>query len=576
MKRFVSSMGIRRKFLLTCTAGLILMLAVQFYYYFRISGATREIVDQSTQDIVEQAVDHISDMMEGVKKVAYHISYGTLIQDYLTPTSDYSLYTMWEYQSDMVRTVVETNPSVYDIAIYRADDYIRYQYNHSDLTVRATLDKYEAQLMEDDAKPQFLCLRSDDGVTRIPAYVQPIRFTNPSRWREHIGSVVVMLNPTLLSGMIGSIPSISNSEFFLIDANGEVISGTAAEPEDMAQFMRESNVIVRDVNRTGWKLMCVVGSDSIMQNYRVFRTFALVVALVMILLTLILIRMINQSLVAPIGRLHKQIEGVISSGFTKRVTMPYANEIGRIACAINQMLDRQAEFSQHILQVQQNLYEAKLIASQNELIALENQVNPHFLLNTMQCICGMAVANGVPSIADVTSSMASIFTYSLRSDDVVTLADEVVCLKQYLRIIDFRFNNAFHWDIQIPEALMRQRIVKMVLQPLAENAVYHGLEKRGHGSLSIRAERSGAMLKILIQDDGVGIEPETLRQIQAVLADGEHLHQKSVEHKRIGLANTCWRIRLVCGGECGVSIDSTPGKGTCTQICITYDDSIAS
>ena len=575
MKMFASKISIQRKFLLTCVAALIMMLVVQFVYYTRISRTTKEIIDKYTEDIVLQAVGHISNMMEGGKDIAYHISYGKLIQDYLTPTSDYNLYSMWQYQSDMVRTVVEANPNVNDVAIYRTDNYIRYQYNHSDLTVRTILDKYEPQLMQTDAKPQFLCLRSDDGAIRIPAYAQPTLYTNPSRWRELIGTVVVMLDPLLVSRMIGSIPSIASSEFYLIDANGEVVSGTAKDPEDMVQFMLRPDVIVRDVDKTGWKLVCEVSSNSIMQNYGFFRTFALMVALTMILLTLILLRLINQSFVAPIGQLHKQIESVIVSNFTKRVKLAFANEIGRIACAINQMLDRQAAISQHILQVQQTLYEAKLIASQNERIALENQVNPHFLLNTMQCICGMAVSYGVLAIADVASNMASIFTYSLRSDDIVTLADEVSCLKQYLQIIDSRFNNAFHWDIQIPDELMNQRIVKMVLQPLAENAVYHGLEKRGHGALSMRAERSGTVMVIHIEDDGVGIEPEPLRQIQAMLADDKHLHKRSIEHKRIGLANACWRIKLAFGSDYGVSIDSVLGIGTRTQICLPYNQEIA-
>lgn len=564
--------SIRKKFIIYSAIVLVAVLLVQMQYYLRITSTTKKMVDDYTNTIVAQGVSSIDKMMTGAQQVAYHFSYGSLIEDYLQPEDNYQLYSMWDYQKNMVRTAVETNPNIFDIAFFRTDGYIRYQFRNSDLEMRSTLDKYESILLEDDISAHFICMIGSKGLdVRIPAYVQPIYHTSsPANMGKLIGVCVVMLHPDMLSEVFVDIPTNDNSAFFLIDTVGTVVSSTEENHSDVSLLMEKSTVITHEIGSTGWKLVCDVDTQSAVANYRFFSSFALTIAILMFLFIIFLLQTFNQNIVSPIYKLHKEIETVISRNFRNRINMPYNNEIGSIAKAINMMIDRQSHTTNQMLVTQQRLYEAQLEVTQNELLALENQVNPHFLLNTLQCICGIAVETNSPMIVDITSNLAEIFNYSLRAQDEVTLGDELRCIRQYLSIIDIRFDNAIKWEADFTPELLDQKIAKMVLQPLVENAVYHGLERKGSGHLSIRALHENEIIKIIIQDDGVGISPDKLSEIHEVLSDKDLMHQESIQHKRIGLANTCWRLKMMFDDNYGITLSSTPGSGTITEITIPY------
>jgi sensor histidine kinase YesM len=564
--------GLQRKFVLSSAVILAMILILQSFYYIRITGTANTMIDSYIDSIVRQSVGVIGNMMNEARQVAYHFSYGSLIEDFLAPKSEYDLYIMWGYQTDLVRTAVESSLHIYDIAFYRTDGHIRYQYDHSNMNNRAILDKYADEIMRPGTKEGFICFSDEDAgkeALRIPAFIQPVLHTStPLKYGKLIGFCVVMLNPDLVKRIINDIPAVGNTDFYLVDSGGLTVSSTREPPSSMEDFMRRKSVIVREIGQSGWRLVCSVNNDSAINNYRFFGSFFLVTAALIFLLLTILLRLFNQNIVSPIFRLHHEINNVIYSRFTDRINMSHNSEIGGIALAINIMLDHHAKISEQMLRTQQNLYEKELEAKQNELTVMENQVNPHFLMNTLQCICGIAVTYNIPLIADITSAVAGMLAYSLRGKDEVPLAAELECLRQYLSIIDIRFDHAFSWRVDIPEDLMDQRIAKMILQPLAENAVYHGLEKKGTGSLFISAEIKDKLVCIIIEDDGLGIEEDELTRLQNMLANKNLIQKESTEHKRIGIANTCRRIKLMFGDDYGLKLTSIEGKGTRVEIVI--------
>jgi sensor histidine kinase YesM len=567
-----TELNLNKKFILFSTVILTLIFILQLFYYIRITNTANKMLDGYIDSMVRQSVSIIANMMNEARQVAYHFSYGSIIEDFLAPRSEYDLYVMWSYQEDFVRTAVESSLHIYDIAFYRTDGHIRYQYNHSNMNNRAILDKYADEIMRPGIKAGFVCFSSEDTektTLRIPAFIQPIWHTStPSKYGKLIGFCVVMLNPDLVNRMINDISTVGNTDFYLVDSGGITVSSTREPPPFMENFMRRKSVIVREIEQSGWYLVCSVNGDSTINNYRFFGSFFLVTAALIFLLLSILLHLFNQNIVSPISKLHQEINNVIYSRFTGRINMSYNSEIGGIALAINIMLEHHAKIAEQILMTQQNLYKKELEAKQNELTAMENQVNPHFLMNTLQCICGIAVAYNTPLIAHITSGLAGILAYSLRGKDEVTLADEVKCLRQYLSIIDIRFDHAFCWKIDIPEYLLDQRIAKMILQPLAENAIYHGLEKRGTGSLSISAKTVDKFVYIIIEDDGVGIEKNELARLQNMLSDRNIIQKESIEHKRIGIANTCRRIKLMFGDDYGLKLASISGRGTRVELVI--------
>ena len=208
-------------------------------------------------------------------------------------------------------------------------------------------------------------------------------------------------------------------------------------------------------------------------------------------------------------------------------------------------------------------YIAKIEKRNAQLRALQAQINPHFIYNTLQAIGGMALKHEVPGIYEVTLNLIDIMRYSLNfSKDRVRLGDELKYLQSYLQIQNLRFGRRLDLAFDAPEECFEYLVPKLILQPLVENCFEHGLSERaGRWVVTIRAQVSGKDLLLTVTDNGVGIPPEKLEQIRATLESGTDLSLRGAEH--IGLTNVNARIRLMFGGEdYGLVIDSDPDTGT--------------
>jgi len=203
-----------------------------------------------------------------------------------------------------------------------------------------------------------------------------------------------------------------------------------------------------------------------------------------------------------------------------------------------------------------------------ELLALQSQMNPHFLFNTLESINWKAIelTKGPNRINDMIRDLSSILKYVLQSPSGrETLANEIKHARDYLRIQRVRFKGRFsvRWDLQ--SGLEQRKVIRFLLQPLLENAIYHGIrEKEGHGLITIRASEARGCLRIVVSDDGKGIEPRQLAEIRRRLEDESA--EVEAGPGSIGLANTNRRIRLTFGDDYGLSLESEPGRGTSVTV----------
>jgi two-component system sensor histidine kinase YesM len=216
------------------------------------------------------------------------------------------------------------------------------------------------------------------------------------------------------------------------------------------------------------------------------------------------------------------------------------------------------------VQISERRYRLKTL----ELLALQSQMNPHFLFNTLEAINWKAVelTRGPNRINDMIRDLSSILKYVLQSPSGrETLANEIKHARDYLRIQRVRFKGRFsvRWDLQ--PGLEQRKVIRFLLQPLLENAIYHGLrEKEGHGLITIRASESRGRLRIAVSDDGVGIAPRRLAEVRRRLED-EGAEVESGPGS-IGLANTNRRVRLTFGDDYGLRIESEPGRGASVTV----------
>ena len=219
---------------------------------------------------------------------------------------------------------------------------------------------------------------------------------------------------------------------------------------------------------------------------------------------------------------------------------------------------------------------------QAQYLALQNQINPHFLYNTLESIRGEALIAGLDSVADMTEALAKFFRYTItKVENLVTVEEELDNCETYFRIQKYRFGDRLNLHIKCEEedvdAVMNCRIPKLTLQPILENSIIHGTElKIGTGNLSIAFERTDKRLIVRISDDGVGMDEETLAALNRRLGKGSG----SVSYKDVGkkggiaLVNVNNRIHLLFGEEYGMHVYSVPGKGTDVEITIPIETDV--
>ena len=212
---------------------------------------------------------------------------------------------------------------------------------------------------------------------------------------------------------------------------------------------------------------------------------------------------------------------------------------------------------------------AQLVKKQAELDALQSQINPHFLYNTLEAIRGQAMEYGIKDIELMTRALSRLFRYSISNHNtLVTLREELENVENYLYIQHLRFNNKFIKTSRIDEDAYDCKVPKLIIQPIVENAIYHGLEmKIGQGQICISAHLTKTRLVISIKDDGLGISESKLKELNAVISKGiTQIEPAQSKNSSVGLRNVNTRIRLTYGKEYGINIYSTEKIGTEVQL----------
>lgn len=213
---------------------------------------------------------------------------------------------------------------------------------------------------------------------------------------------------------------------------------------------------------------------------------------------------------------------------------------------------------------------------QAQYLALQNQINPHFLYNTLEGIRSEALIAGVDEVADMTEALATFFRYTIsKVEQLVTVEEELENCKIYFKIQQYRFGDRLNLHIECDEDewedILHCRIPKLTLQPILENSIIHGTElKIGTGNHTIALERTRERLLIRVSDDGVGMNEETLEKLNGKLGKTANRLMDSVKGKKggIALANVNNRIHLLFGEEYGIHVFSMEGVGTDVEITV--------
>lgn len=293
------------------------------------------------------------------------------------------------------------------------------------------------------------------------------------------------------------------------------------------------------------------------QVNRFIRLCSILVAFIVIIIFLITI-FIVKGILRPVEELYSATEKVAEGDFSVRACVNSKDEIAVLADGFNNMAENMQALIDEIKEDQQKLRRV-------DLRLLQEQINPHFLYNTLDTIVWLIEGNETDQAVDMVVTLSDFFRLTLsKGKEFISIREEEQHIRSYLEIQQMRYHDIMEFDIQIDQVLYRYQILKLTLQPLVENSLYHGLKyKRAKGYIHINGEKDGDLIRFTVRDNGIGMDEEELSRIRNEI---EKPCQET--EKGFGLANVNERIRMHFGNEYGMKIESKKGKGTIVEIII--------
>lgn len=421
----------------------------------------------------------------------------------------------------------------------------------------------------------------EDNSGQFHNYITLVRSIKELDYYRQLGVIVVDVELDILDEPIQTLNENIGAVTRIVDEDGRIIYDSDNEKVGQLSEMKlpamgeggeiiswealsdgeESLCFASGCQETDWKIIVSVPKRVVFQEaqntIRIIRTIAYPV----MGLAFFLFILLSLTITRPLKKLVLLLEEVQKENFDVQFHVRYNDEIAKVGRSFNFMVKR-------IRQLFTEVYATKLLYKQTELNALQSQINPHFIYNTLETISMYAVIHHVPVIYDFTQTFGQILRYSIRDINLpVALEQELNHVKNYVSLLECRFPGKYQLNIEVEEELKKVKVLKLMLQPLVENAISHGLENlKDGGTVTITAVKGQGQIIITVRDNGIGMSPEQLLQLQELL-----LHPDEIkEEVHIGLINVSRRLTLYYGESAHLSLQSEENKGT--QVTILFRD----
>ncbi|MDD6428084.1 MAG: sensor histidine kinase [Lachnospiraceae bacterium] len=327
------------------------------------------------------------------------------------------------------------------------------------------------------------------------------------------------------------------------------------------------HVVVRTIAYTGWKMVAVVPDSAIMKGSGASIWTILFFFTMVLMLALIVNRLAAKRISKPILELNESVKNLEASDMTAGADIYIGgpSEIRHLGSTIQNSYEEIRRLMAEVVREERE-------RRKNEMDALQSQINPHFLYNTLDSITWMIEGDRNEDASYMITQLARLLRISLsKGRTIIPLRDEISHARSYMNIQKYRYKDSFSVDYQLPEDYGNLCTVKLVIQPVLENAIYYGMEGMvdGDGEIMVKAEKRGDDLYISVTDNGCGMDEET---VEGLLTDENRVHKHG---SGVGLLNVHNRIRLMFGDDYGLIIESEPDEGTCVTIhipAIEYDE----
>lgn len=562
------------------TALMILGAGICFYTIAFRSLCMRE--ERYTYNIQAQVARRMEDITISIDLLSDSVANSAATRLLLQETSSVK---RWEYQRNLntlVSDIADSNPNISNIILLNNTREV-YTFSGTNYSLVSKLNA-QYDLFSLFSHPDGFTGVFYDSLSDAPyfCHIQTV-FDNS---RTKIGTCLILCNCENLQEICSNTQSTEQSLFMVLDGEGQVmIRGHETDAEVEARVIdlicaTDSQMFSGAVDGTsyllsqyprlglsGWRVVSATPYGEISGSLNRFRWFAVLFFLVLMAAFGVLERQTVVNLIAPVNRIVDFVKKGPYYNLRNRVPVNEQNELGQLTDQINQMLEQIQEMTKTSFENQARMYEIRLAHDRARLKALQSQINPHFLYNTLDSIQALSYLGKTDEIRTVISALSTLTRYSVKGEEMVRIREELQCVQKYLAIIRIRFPGRFVFCLDIPEELREYWMPRFLLQPLVENAIFHGLEPRpGKGSLTLKGEcGEGGRLHFECRDDGVGIPYDELERIRQSLIESSEAGE-AVSRQHIGLSNIHQRLRLIYGLPYGLSIASSAGEGTVVSL----------
>lgn len=557
----------------TVTA-LVASLLITFSLYQRLSTQVSETVKEENQSLINQVARSVENYLRTVMRLSDSLYYGAIKNADLSSESINSEFTLlYDNNKDSVDNIALFTQ---DGTMVEAVPASRIKTNldvTGDEWFTNAFEKTENQHFS-NPHVQYIFDGNENQYRWVISLSRAVELTEGTSTAQ--GVLLVDLSYSSLEHLFNGVTTGTDGYVYLISSDGEILyhpkiqlidSGRIQENNLAVAGYKDGNhlekfegkeriVTVKSIGYTGWKVVSVTPKNVISLNTIKTRLFIVFIIMLILFILMLINSYISSRITNPIKELEKSV-GVLEEGdLDTPVYIGGSYEIQHLGTSINNMARQIRVLMDDIVRE----HEAK---RKQEFDTLQSQINPHFLYNTLDIIVWMIENEQKTEAVRVVTALARFFRISLsKGKSIITVKDELEHVRNYLMIQHMRFKNKFSYYIDVEEDCTELASLKLMLQPLVENAIYHGMEfMDGDGEINLRVWKEEDDLYFTVRDNGLGMTEE---HVKSLFSDSIHI--TSTKGSGIGVKNVNERIKLYFGEEYGLTIDSELDEGTTITI----------
>lgn len=554
-----------------------IMLILGIVMYIKFSNSAREETVQSTQKIMEQTGENLEDYLISMRQISDSLYYNVIKENDVSEHNKEihrGMSLLYEANRDNLRSVAIYN----NYGSLMAAEPVASQKEDPDVTrqewYQQAWDEMEnmhfstphIQNLFDDATLHYYWVIS---LSRI------IEITD--RGVSRLGVLLVDMDFSSISRMMKQINKVNNGQYYyLCDSNGQIIyhprqiqinDGICRESNKKVAEYKEGvydetfegerrKIVVNTISYTGWKLVGVIPYSTFTHGMVNMRYFVVMIMLLMVMMLVAVNRVVSVRISRPILKLNESVMKY-EAGDPPEIYIGGSTEIRHLGHSIQNSYEQIDTLMKKIVLEQTE-------RRKSELDALQSQINPHFLYNALESITWMVEGERNDDAVFMISQLAKLFRISLsKGRTIISVKDELQHAQSYMNIQKVRYKNAFSIEFDIDESLYSYCTVKLILQPILENAINYGVNGMDDcGEIKVTGREKDGNIILAVTDNGMGMTEE---EVSLVLTDSNRIHKHG---SGVGLVNVNNRIQILFGKEYGLHVESEPDEGTTVSICI--------